>query len=166
MAGVEALYGAYGVYALQGKGVGGDVGGHAVAFGDGDDALHGVVDAHDALGSPLLVVAFELVGDVYEASGVYDVVGRVEDAALGERLAVAGLEQDVVRAAGDDGAPEVRQRFVVDDGPEGAGGEYVAWDGEDLVRLYWLRPECLDHHLDRPRVHVAHYEFRSFAVVQ
>src|ERR671917_1456509 len=82
VAGVEALYGAYGVYALEGQGVGGDVGRDAVALGDGDDPLYRIVDARDALGGPRLVVALELVGDVYEAAGVYDVVRGVEDAAL------------------------------------------------------------------------------------
>ncbi len=106
---MEALYGAYGVYALQGQSIGGDVGRDAVAFGDGDDLLHRVVDARDALGGPRLVVALEFVGDVDEAAGVYDVVWGVEDAALRERLTVTGLEEDVVRAAGDYGALKLGQ---------------------------------------------------------
>src|SRR3712207_3274442 len=94
---VQALYGAYGIQALQGQGVGGDVVRGAVALGDGDDLLHGVVDAGDALCGPCLVVAFQLVGHVDEAAGVYDVVGGVEDAALGEGFAVARLQEDIVR---------------------------------------------------------------------
>src|SRR5918998_4725350 len=96
VAGVEALYGAYGVYALQRQGVGGDVGRDAVALGDGDDPLYRVVDTRGALGGPRVVVALELVGDVYEAAGVYDVVRGIEGAALRERDAVSGLEEDVV----------------------------------------------------------------------
>src|SRR3712207_1501759 len=150
MAGVEALYGAYGVYALKGQGVGGNVGRDVVAPGDGDYAPQGVVYASDALGGPRLVVALELVGDVYEAAGVYDVVRGVEDAALCERFAVPGLEEDVIRAASDNRAAEVRQRDVVDYGPQGAGSQAVAGDGEDLGRLHRLRSELpprLVHHL-------------------
>src|SRR5215210_6899922 len=72
VAGVQAFHGAYGSDALQRQGVGGDVGGDAVALGDGDDPLHRVPDAHDALRGPLPVVALQLVGDdVTPAQGLH-----------------------------------------------------------------------------------------------
>src|SRR3712207_6171222 len=74
----------YGGYSLQRQCVCGGVGWDAVTLGDGDDAAYPVLYAHDALGRAALVVALELVGDVYEAAGVYDVVGGVEYAMFGE----------------------------------------------------------------------------------
>src|ERR671917_1365320 len=166
VAGVEALYGAYGVYALQGQSVGGDVGRDAVTLCDGDDLLYGVIDARDALGGPCLVVALELIGDVYEAASVYDVVRGVEDAPLRERFAVPGLEEDIVRATGDDGTTKVRQRDAVDDGAQSARGQDVAGEEEDLIRLHRLRSERFDHDIDRPSVDVCHDQIGPFSVVE
>ena len=74
---MEAFHGAYGGDAFEGQSIGGYVGRDAVAPGDGDDAAQGLFDAHDPPSGPPLVVAFQFVGDVYEATGVYEVVWGV-----------------------------------------------------------------------------------------
>src|SRR5215203_3105199 len=130
---VEAFHRAYGCDAFQRQDVCGDVGRDAVAFGDGDDAPYPVFYPHDALGRAALVVAFELVCDVDKATGVYDVVRGVEYAAFGERLTMVRLGEHVVRAPGDDAAAQLRDGRVVENGAEGAGGEDVAGDGQDLI---------------------------------
>src|SRR5215210_5562720 len=146
MAGVQALHGAYGGYALECQGVGRHVGRNAVALGDGDDPADRILYAHHPLGCSTLVVALELVGDVYEAAGVYDVVRGVEDTTLCQGLAVPGLVKHVVRATGYDRAAEVGERLVVHDGAQGARGENIAGHREDLVRLHRLGPELLHRH--------------------
>src|SRR5215210_9324500 len=163
---VETFHRAYCGYSLQRQGVCGDVGRDAVALGDGDDAAYPVLYAHDALGRAALVVAIELVGDVYEAAGVYDVVGGVEYAAFGERLAVSGLGEHVVCAPGDDAATQLRYRRVVEDGAEGARSEDVARDGQDLIWLDGLGAELLDHALYGRVVHVGDDQVRTLLVQQ
>ena len=70
MSRVESFHRAYGGDALQREGVSGDVGGDAVAPGDGDNAAYGVLYSHDAVDGAAFVVALQLVGDVDEAAGV------------------------------------------------------------------------------------------------
>lgn len=166
MAGVEAFYGAHDSYALQGGGVGGHAGWDVVALADGDDPLYRVVDAHDALGGSLFIVAFEFVGHVCEAPGVYDVVRRVEDATLDQGIAVASILQDVVGAAGYDGASEARQGIVIDDRSRVARCEDVARDREYLVRLNRFRPELQHGTLHDLRTEIRDDEACSLLVEQ
>ena len=98
-------------------------------------AAYAVLYSHDAVDGAAFVVALQLVGDVDEAAGVYDVVGGVEDAAFREGLAVVRLGEHVVGAPRDDAAAQLGDGCVVQDGAEGAGGEDVAGDGQDLVQL-------------------------------
>src|SRR5215210_3378411 len=99
---MEALHGAYVGYAFECQGVCGRAGRDSITLRDRDNPAHRIIDTHHSLGGPTLVVALELVGDVYETTGVYDVVWSVEDAALLKGRVVAGLKQHVVRAPGDD----------------------------------------------------------------
>src|SRR5215204_3425293 len=142
---MEAFHRANGGYSLQRQGICCDVGRNAVAFGDGDDAADPVLYPHDARGRAAFVVAFQLVGHVDKAAGVYDVVRGVEYAAFGEILAVARLGEHVVGATCDDAAAQLRYGLIVEDGAEGARGEDVASDGQDLVWLDRLGAELLDH---------------------
>src|SRR5215218_2906435 len=142
---MQAFHRAYGGYPLQCQGICGDVGRDAVAFGDGDDAADPVFYAHDARGRAAFVVALQLVGHVDKAAGVYDIVRGVEYAAFGETLAVARLAEHVVGAPCDDAAAQLRYGLIVEDGTEGARGEDVARDGQDLIWLDRLGAELLDH---------------------
>src|SRR5215208_885789 len=166
MSGMEAFHRAYGCYPLQRQGVCGDVGRDAVAFGDGDDLAYPVFDAHDALGGATLIVALQLICDVDEAAGVYDVVRGVEDAAFYQRLAVPGLGEHVVGAPGHDTAAQLGYRLVVQHGPKGARGEDVAGDRQDLIRLHGLGAELFHRTLDRGRLDVRHDQVRTLIVEQ
>ena len=73
------------------------------------------------------------------------VVGGVEYAACGEILAVARFGEHVVGAPCDDAAAQLRYGLIVEDGTEGARGEDVARDGQDLIWLDRLGAELLDH---------------------
>src|ERR671913_2393219 len=163
---METLHRAYGGYPLQRHGVCGDVGWDAVAFGDGDDAADPILYPHDARGRAAFVVALQLVGHVDQAAGVYDVVGGVEYAAFGETLAVARFPEHVVCAPRDDAAAQLRYGRVVEDGAEGAGGEDVARDGQDLIRLHRLGAELLDHAFQSRLVHIGHDQVSTSLVQQ
>ena len=67
----------------------------------------------------------QLAVDVDHAAAVDDVVGRVQDAALLEHVAVALLGELVVGRAGDDLDLEPRERVVVDRGAQRARREDV-----------------------------------------
>ena len=93
----------------------------------------------------------QLAADVDDAGGVDDVVGRVEDSAFMQQLAVAILvEELVVRGSRDDSAAEARDRVVVEDAAEGARGEDVALDAVDSVG-----DDCLDPELGCARARCA-----------
>src|SRR5918997_5442867 len=153
---MQPFHRAYGGDAFQRQGVCRDVGGDAVALGDGDDAADAVLYPHDPRGRAAFVVALQFVGHVDKAAGVYDVVRGVEYATLGETLAVPRLAEYVVGAPRDDAAAQLRYGRVVEDGAEGAGGEDVARDGQDLIRLHRLGAELLDHAFQSRLVHIGH----------
>src|SRR5215212_11790055 len=153
-------------YPLQRHGICGDVGRDAVAFGDGDDAADPVLYPHDARGRAAFVVALQLVGHVDQAASVYDIVRGVEYAACGEILAVARFGEHVVGAPGDDAAAQLRYGRVVENGAEGARGEDVAGDGQDLIGLDLLGAELLDRTLYGRLVHVGDDQVRTLLVQQ
>src|SRR5919107_721982 len=130
---METLHRAYGGYPPPRHGGCRDVGLGAVAFGDGDDAADPVLYPHDARGRAAFVVALQLVGNIDKAAGVYDVVRGVEYAAFGEVLTVARLGEHIVGAPCDDAAAQLWYGLIVEDGAEGARGEDVARDGQDLI---------------------------------
>ena len=66
------------------------------------------------------------------------VVGGIEYATLGQGFAVPGLSEDVVGAPGNDRAAKLWQRLIVDDGAQGARGQNVAGDGEELAWFHRL----------------------------
>ena len=87
----------------------------------------------------------QLAADVDDAAGVDHVVGRVDDSALTQHLAVPNLvEELVVRRSRDHGAAEPSDRVVVEDAAEGARREDVALDAVDLVGVDDLDPELAD----------------------
>src|SRR5215212_5157120 len=163
---MQAFHRAYCAYPLQRHSVCGDVGRDAVAFGDGDDAADLVFDAHDARGRAAFVVALQLVGHVDQAAGVYYVVRCVEYATFRYRLAVARVGEHVVGATGDDAATQLWYARVVENRAEGARGEDVARDGQDLIGLDRLGAEFLDHTFQGRLVHVRHDQVRALLMQQ
>src|SRR5918998_539467 len=163
---VKTFHRAYGGYPLQRQGVCGDVGRDAVAFGDGDNAANPVLYPHDALGRAALVVALQLVSDVDEAAGVYDVVRGVEYAAFVQILAVGRLGEHIVGAPGDDAATHRRDGHVVEYGAEGARGEDVARDAQDLIGVDRFGAELPDYALQGRLVYVSHDQVRALLVQQ
>ena len=90
----------------------------------------------------LAVVAGELLGEVDDAAGAHDEVGREEDAAFRERAVGVGRAELVVGRAHDGAAAELRDRPVVEHATERVGRQEVARGGERiLVRdARWRRP--------------------------
>src|SRR5262249_45056996 len=89
------------------------------------------------------------------------VIGRVEDAALGELIAVARLEELVVRAARDDAAVEARDRAIVDRASERAGREHVARFLHDLLGRRDVRADLASDALDLADLDVGQREPRA-----
>ena len=119
--------------ALLDQHVGDLVGGRLELLAAVDDLGDGVVDVQRLRARLVLVVPDDLLRDVDEAAGVDGVVGRVEDAARVEVVAVARNGELVVRGAGDDARLEPRDGVVVQGRAERARGEHVAVDVEDGV---------------------------------
>ncbi len=134
--------------------------GDLLLAGDGEDPLQRVVDPLHLEGGLLLVVPAgeELEAHVDDAAGVDDVVRGVRDAALQQLAAVAGLLEDVVGAAGDDLALELREGAIVHRRAEGAGGVDVHLLSVDRVGLADARAELLGGRLHAGPVHVADHE--------
>ena len=118
-------------------------GGDRLRARDLEDPHHVEVDAAGHAHGPLPVVArHQLVVDVDQAAGVDDEVGGVEDAAVVEGAAVPLLLGElVVGGPGHHLAPQPGDRLLVQGGAQGAGGEDVAGDLEDLPGGDDLRPQ-------------------------
>src|SRR5438067_721532 len=84
------------------------------------DLVDRVVDLQRSLARGLRVVAADFLRDVDEPAGVDRVVGRVQDAARVQIVAVARLGELVVRGAGDDLRAQVGHGVVVEAGAERA----------------------------------------------
>src|SRR6185369_3716392 len=103
----------------------------------------------------------ELAVHVDYATGVGDIVRRVEDVALLELVAVTLLEELVVRRAGNDLALELWNRAIVDDRPERARREDVGLHAVDLFRADSTRTEFTRHALHTIGVDVGDDQFGS-----
>src|SRR5215469_2509309 len=77
--------------------------------------------------------AFEFIGDLDHASGVNDVVRRVQDAALDELVLDRLVGQLVVRAAADDARPQAGRGLVVERSAERTGRVNVDLAADQVV---------------------------------
>jgi len=114
---------------LIGGGRGGDVldaGLFEYLEGVGIDPLGGELDV-------ALEIALPFVGAIGDAHAVAEVVGHEGDAALAQPLAVGGLFEDVVGPAADQLDFQLGNGARVDLGADGARGEDVGVEAEDLL---------------------------------
>src|SRR5690348_5453838 len=119
--------------ALLGETIGGEVRRDALFLRNREHAQHRVVDLVRFAEGTRRGPAGKLAVDVDHAARVGDVVWRVENVALLELFTVTLFEQLIVRRAGDDLDLELRDRLVVDDRTERAGGEDVRLHAVDLL---------------------------------
>src|SRR4029077_9291675 len=91
------------------------VGRNMLRLSDVEHLKNGIVYVVGLVERSLGVPTGDFAVDVDHAAGVRDVVRRVQNSALLELIAVALLEELVVRPAGDDLDLELRDRLVVYD---------------------------------------------------
>src|SRR5690606_3456555 len=115
--------------------VGGDRRRNPLVGGQREDLAGGVVDAGGAGLGAVEVEPLDLVRHLDQAAGVDDVVGRVEDAAVGEALLHAGVGELVVGGAADHLRLQDGHRLVVEGPTERAGGVHVEIGADHLVAV-------------------------------
>src|ERR1044072_1165125 len=98
--------------------------------------------------------AQQLATSVDDPARVGNVVGRVSDAQLFERVAVPLIAELVVRGARDDARPQLSKRLVVDTAAECARREDVRLDAENLSGRDRRRAQLFDDAPDARAVHV------------
>src|SRR5262249_23714720 len=124
-----------------------------------------VVNRVDFLESPLGTPAEHLLATAVDhAAGVGGVVGRIEDAALLQKVAVPRLQELVVGPAHHQLRGKLGNRLVVEDSAEGARGEDVCLGRIYALRRHCSRAEFFDYAIDTRAVHIAGDEPGSGAV--
>ena len=96
-----------------------------------------------------------------QAAGVGDEIRCVQDPRRGERFAVLGPGELVVRRAGDHPAPQLGHRFARDDAAQRARSEDVAVECVDFVRPSRLDAEVPNRPRDGVEVDVGHGHLRA-----
>ena len=136
------------------------VSGDAAIFRETEDFQQRVVDGFDLRARLGLRPAEQFDTAVDDSSGVGRVVGRVENVACGERLAVPRVEQLIIRRAADDLDFELRDGLVVQYAAERAGRKDVGLDRINFLRPDALRTALIQHALDALAVNVRHDQLR------
>src|ERR1700733_3597865 len=90
-----------------------------------------------------LGAAVVLARDADDAAGVYDVIGRVEDAGVLQRHAVLAVRQLVIGRSRDDAGAQLRDRLGIEHPAACAGAEHVGLEREQLVCRHDARAELL-----------------------
>ncbi|MEO1270409.1 MAG: hypothetical protein AAFX99_20170 [Myxococcota bacterium] len=128
------------MHTLDRHAVGGFRCGEPRLFGKAENPQGVGEDVADEPVGPLLAVALQLEIDVHQAPCVDDIVGGVENAALGKFNAVPIFQKLVVGGSSDDLATEVVEGVVVDNPPHGTGRQHIALHLKDIVGGYDLHP--------------------------
>ncbi len=76
------------------------------------------------------------VGEFDDATGVDDVIGRVQNVAGGEVGAVTAFGQLVIGRSGDNTGPDIADSLIVYGATQGAGRKDIDIDGMDIVRVH------------------------------